>query len=75
MKYPFRQVSAAPLLKYTAGHRLIKVTKIITQSMMLRLLLMAGQHQPEPNWCRSCGYDDWLSPLRPQICKKRKKVT
>jgi hypothetical protein len=25
-------------LKYTAGHRLIKITKIITQLMMLRLL-------------------------------------
>jgi hypothetical protein len=29
-------------LKYLPGHRLIKVTKIITKGMTLRLLLMTG---------------------------------
>jgi hypothetical protein len=39
---PFVQVSGN--IEITAGNRLIKVTKIITQLMMLRLLVMLGQY-------------------------------
>jgi hypothetical protein len=34
---------------YTAGNRLIEATKIITQLMMLRLLVMTGQ-------CQNCAH-------------------
>jgi hypothetical protein len=42
-----------------AGHELIKVTKIFTQLMMLRLLVMI---QVSIKTCTSCGYNDWLRP-------------
>jgi hypothetical protein len=33
----------------------MKLTKSITQVMLLRLLLMTGQYQHEQNWCMMAG--------------------
>jgi hypothetical protein len=45
--------AANAALKYLVGHKSIKVNEIITQkaeTMIVRLLLVTGQHQHKKNW-------------------------
>lgn len=55
-------------VKYPSGHRLIKVTKIITQTDDETEIVADAEHQTN---CISCGYD---CSLTPQICAQRKRL-